>query len=181
MPGVQDREGLRTEELQEFPITGPFGGIQSELPLDQIENYGFQDTTNFLFRKGVAYIRPSYDILPAFPMPFQNDPILGGAGFFYAKGVRVQAVMTHRAMFQWIGGAWTIITGPAFTGSTSQTWDWSVNGGVLCFSQGQDQLFTWDGINPFYTQVATAPAAQYMCEIAQQLFMANTLESGVAH
>src|SRR5215469_5131396 len=181
MPQVADREQTRSEELREFPITGPFGGIQSELPLDQIENYGFFDTTNFLFRKGVAYIRPSFDILPTFPNPFQSDPILGVADFFNVNGVRIQAVLTNRTLFQWVNNNWTVITGPPFTGSTTQTWDWDVNGGVLCFSQGQDQLFIWDGINPFYTQVATAPAAQYMCEIAQQLFMANTLESGVAH
>jgi len=43
MPGFQDRQQVRSEELYEAALTGPFGGIQSELPLTGIEAFGFAD------------------------------------------------------------------------------------------------------------------------------------------
>src|SRR5258707_7546045 len=128
MPTAQDRQNLRSEELQEFPITGPFGGVQSELPLDQIENFGFADTSNFLFRKGVAYCRPSYTILPPFPVPV-NEPVLGIADFFNKNGTRIQTVLTTSRLLQWNGVGWTVIGGgPAFTGAPTQTFAWDVIG-----------------------------------------------------
>src|SRR5882672_2221648 len=100
MPAAQDRQQVRSEELFEFPITGPFGGVQSELPLDQIEEYGFADSTNFLFRKGVAYVRPGFTALPPFPTP-TNEPVLGIADFFTRNGVRIQVVITQTRLLRW--------------------------------------------------------------------------------
>lgn len=45
-------------ELPEYPIIGPFGGIQSELPSDQIGQVGFADALNIMFRLGRARVRP---------------------------------------------------------------------------------------------------------------------------
>src|SRR6266404_3673485 len=135
MPTTQDRSQLRSEELQEFPITGPFGGVQSELPLDQIEQFGFSDTSNFLFRKGVAYVRPGFTALPAFPAP-AGEPVLGIADFYNKNGNRIQVAMTQTRLLQWNGAGWTQIAGTAFTGTVNQTFGWDVINNKLCFSQG---------------------------------------------
>lgn len=181
MPAVPNRRQLQTEELAEFPITGPFGGIQSELPLDQIENYGFYDSLNYLFRLGTAQLRPGYTPLTPFPAP-ANEPVLGIADFFNVNGVRIQCVMTVTRLLQWNAGtqSWSTITGPAFTGSVNQVFTWDVVGNKLCFSQGANQILIWDGIAGSYTlSSASAPAANYLAEIGLHMVAANTIESGV--
>jgi|SRR2546429_384228 len=180
MPVVQQREQLRSEEYAEFPITGPFGGIQSELPLDQIETFGFADSPNFLFRKGIAYVRPSFAVLPAFPIN-PGSPVLGVADFYTKNGARIQTVLTSTNLFQWNPGTqtWTQITGPpAFSGSATQIFTWDVLNNQLCFSQGADKIFIWDGIAASYTQVATAPATNHIAEIGLHLMTLNNLEGG---
>lgn len=180
MPGAQDRTATRSEELQEFPITGPFGGVQSELPLDQIESFGFQNSVNFLFRKGVAYVRPGFTVLPAFPAP-ANDPVLGIADFYNKNGVRIQTVLTQTRLLQWNGAGWTNIPGgPAFTGAATQEFDWSVVGNKLCWSQGADIINIWDGIAAAYSQAsAFAPAAFNLCEIGLHLMAQNVVLGGL--
>jgi len=181
LANLQQREQARTEELFEFPITGPFGGVQSELPLDQIEDYGFADSTNFLFRKGVAYVRPGFTALPAFPTP-ANEPVLGIADFFTKNGVRVQVVMTQTRLLQWnpLTQTWTNITGAGFTGSATQVFSWDVLNNKLLFSQGVDKVWLWDGITVGYSQSsANAPAAFYMAEIGLHLMALNTVEGGI--
>src|SRR5436190_20631516 len=106
MPAAQDRQQTRSEEYQEFPIIGPFGGIQSELPLDQIENYGFADSTNFLFRKGTATIRPGFTALAAFPAG-PTEPVLGIADFYNRLGTRIQVALTQTRLWEWNGSGWT--------------------------------------------------------------------------
>lgn len=181
MPNLQQREQARSEELYEFPITGPFGGIQSELPLDAIENYGFQDSANFLFRKGVAYVRPGFTVLPAFPLT-PGEPILGITNFFNKNGVRIQVVFTQTKLWKWNAGTqnWTQITGTAFTGSPTQTFGYDVIGNKLCWSQGADIINVWDGITAGYTQASvSAPASSFLAEIGLHLMTLNTLEGGI--
>ncbi len=178
MPAAEDRNQLRSEELQEFPITGPFGGVQSELPLDQIENYGFADTTNILFRKGVAYSRPGFTLLPAIPAP-SNESILGIADFYNRNGIRIQVIITQTRLFQWNGSGWTQITGTPFSGTSTQLFDWTVVANKLCFSQGEDIIWYWDGITPGYSQTsASAPAAFNLCEIDTHLMAQNVILPG---
>lgn len=178
MPAASNREALQVEELAEFPITGPFGGVQTELPLDLIENYGFSVVNNFMFRKGVAMLRPGYVTLPDIG---GAEPIMGIADFFNVNGVRVQVVFTTRRMFQWNAStqAWVQVTGTPFTGSSTQYFSWDVVGNKLCFSQGKDQINYWDGIAGSYTLAsASAPAAYYVAEVGLHLMTLNTLESG---
>jgi hypothetical protein len=180
MPGAVDRQQTRSEELQEFPITGPFGGVQSELPLDQIENYGFANTTNFLFRKGVASVRPGFTVLPPFPAP-ATEPVLGFADFYNKNGNRIQVVMTQTRLLQWNGSGWTVITGPAFAGTVNQTFGWDVINNKLCFSQGTDIINLWDGITAGFSQSSVnAPAAAYIAEIGLHLMTLNTVEGGIS-
>ena len=172
MTSVQDRMQVRTEEFLEAPITGPFGGVQSELPLTEIEQYGFVDCRNFLLRKGFASMRPGWTALPAFPVP-ANEPINGIADFFNINGQHIQAVMTPTRLLQFIAGNWVNITGPGFTGTSAQLFDWDALNYKLCFSQGTDKLFTWDGVAASYVQVAAAQPLKYMAEIGLHLVGVN--------
>jgi hypothetical protein len=183
MPAAQSRKQLTSEELQEFPITGPFGGVQSELPLTEIENYGFSNTLNVLFRQGRGIARPSWTALTPLPSP-SNEPILAFADFFNANGVHIQCVITPTRLIQWEGASstWQVITGAPFTGSSSDLWAWDVIGQKLCFSQGADIIWYWDGIAAGYLQTnASAPACKHLAEIELHLVALNTLESGTAY
>jgi hypothetical protein len=172
MTQLQNRDAVRSEELYEAALTGPFGGIQSELPLTEIEAFGFADVKNFLFRKGAAYVRPGWTALPPFPLT-PNEPILAIADFFNALGTHIQCVLTPTKLWQFVGGGWTQITGPAFTGSAAQLFVWDSLNYLLCFSQGVDKLFLWDGIGVVYTQVATAQPFKYVAEIGLHLVGVN--------
>src|SRR2546430_17575322 len=98
MPVVQQPQQLRSKEFSYFPITGPFGGIQSEFPLHQIETFGFADSPNFLFRKGIAYVRPSFAVLPAFPIN-PGSPVLGVADFYTKNGAKFEIVFVSTIWF----------------------------------------------------------------------------------
>jgi hypothetical protein len=168
MPQLQDRTLVRSEEQFEASLTGPFGGVQSELPLTEIEAFGFADVKNFLFRKGAAYVRPGWTALVPFPLT-PNEPILAVADFFNANGVHIQCVLTPTKLWQFVAGGWTQITGPAFSGSAAQLFVWDSLNYFLCFSQGVDKLFLWDGIGVVYTQVAAAQPFKYLAEIGLHL------------
>ena len=61
MPALgQDRgNGIpNAKELPEYPVRGPFGGIQSEIASDQIGTIGYNDAVNIMFRLGRARVRP---------------------------------------------------------------------------------------------------------------------------
>src|SRR5205807_3498420 len=168
MSASQQRDQLRSEEQAEFAVTGPFGGIQSELPLTEIEQLGFADSRNFIFRKGFASMRPGWTALPPFPST-PNEPIMAVADFFNINGVHIQCVLTPTKLWQFLAGGWTQITGPAFTGTSTQLFAWDVLNYQLCFSQGTDKLFLWDGVAATYVQVATSQPLKYMAEVGLHL------------
>src|SRR5258708_9981676 len=173
MSQLRDREQVRSEELYEAALTGPFGGVQSELPLTEIEAYGFADVKNFLFRKGAVDVRPGWTALPVFPLT-PSEPILAVADFFNVSGTRIQCVITPTKLWQFVSGGWTQITGPAFGGTSAQLFSWDVLNYKLCFSQGVDKVWTWDGIAATYVQSsANAQPAKYMAEIGLHLVVVN--------
>jgi hypothetical protein len=173
MAQFQDRDQVRSEEQFEAALTGPFGGVQSELPPTEIEAFGFLDAKNFMFRKGAAYVRPGWTALPAFPNP-ANEPILAVADFFNANGTQIQCVITPTRLLQFVTGNWTNITGPGFGGTSTQLFGWDVLNYKLCFSQGVDKIWTWDGIAANYVQSsANAPPAKYIAEIGLHLVAVN--------
>jgi hypothetical protein len=55
-----DQQGMKNGELPEYPVPGPFGGIQSELPPEMIGQIGFADASNMMFRLGRARVRPEF-------------------------------------------------------------------------------------------------------------------------
>lgn len=169
MAQIQDREQVRSEELYEASLTAPFGGVQSELPLTEIESFGFADVKNFILRRGAAYIRPGWTALPPFPLT-PNEPIMAIADFFNFTGARIQVVITPTKLWQFVSGGWVQITGPAFGGNSTQLFAWDVLNYQLLFSQGVDKIWSWDGIAATYIQVSpNAPHARYMAEIGLHL------------
>jgi hypothetical protein len=170
---LQDRSQVRSEELYEAALTGPFGGVQSELPLTEIESFGFADVKNFLFRKGAAYVRPGWTALAPFPAP-ANEPILAVADFYNIAGAHIQCILTPTRLLQFLNGGWTQINGPAFGGGNAQLFAWDVLNYQLCFSQGVDKVWLWDGISGNYVQSsANAQPFRYMAEIGLHLVGVN--------
>jgi hypothetical protein len=175
----------QSEDLQELNITGPFGGVQSEMSLTAIEPYGFVDTKNIIFRQGVATVRPGYTNLNAITGGGNiTEAILGITDFYDSAGVQHQVLMTPTKLYQWIPGpsSWTQFTGvPAFSGTTTQLFSADTLNYKLCFSQGANQILSWDGIAASYALTsANAPAAKYVAEMNLHLMTANTIESGIA-
>lgn len=171
MPAFQARvQQARSEEQQEMALTGPFGGIQSELPPTQIETLGFSDANNIIFRKGSASPRPGLAALPT--LPGITEPIMGIYQFYNINGNLVQGVMTPTRLFQFLGGTWTEITGTGLHGTNTQLYSWDVLNYKLCFSQGADTLKIWDGITSTYGDVAGAPAiVSYVAEVGLHLIV----------
>jgi len=134
------------EELLEFSNTGPFGGIQSEVPLDQVEQFGQTDIQNMTLRKSVAETRSGYTILPAYPDPADEDTV-GIADFYDSDSDRIQTVMTLTRLLEWDSSTqdWTDVTGTALTGGPFDLFTWTVVNDTLCFCQGIDPVQIWDG------------------------------------
>jgi hypothetical protein len=164
-------------ELPEFSMRGPFGGVQSELPLEAIENYGFSDAVNMVFRQGRVHNRPLLNTLAL--MPSTQETWTGIADFFASNGNRLQVGFTPTRLLNYTGGAWSSIYG-SFTGSSSNIFRTAVVGQKLCFSQGVDVTAYWDGIAGTITTPAGTGAvpAKYMAEVANHLVVANTIEGG---
>jgi len=166
----------RPTEPNEFPLTGPFGGIQSQAPVERIELLGFADAVNVLFRNGIAQHRPKlYTSIPAL-----DGPVLGAADFFDTAGVRHQVVMTPTSLYQWDIGSQTFVkvTG-TLTGASDQIYSWSVVNNKLLFSQGTDKVQMWDGSSPTFGPVAaSAVPARFLFELNFHLLAGYTTEAG---
>jgi hypothetical protein len=181
MPAFQNRaQQSRSEEQQEFPIRGPFGGVLSEIPVDAIERYaGFLDLLNVICRLGSIGPRPGFTSLTAMPNP--QEPIMGVADFFDRNGTRHQLVITPTRLLSWNGGgagSWTVIAG-VLSGSSTQVFNWAVMNYKLCFSQGVDKVKTFDGIAVnFIDAAAAAVPAFHMMELNNYLIVGNTIEGG---
>lgn len=137
MPSSQDRTQLRSEEQNEIPLSGPFGGIQSELPLSMIEDYGFADCQNLSFRFGEAFSRPTYATLPAPPGLGVGEFALNFVAFWDSLGFRQQVLFTNAHIYAWNGVAWAILAGPAiFPLTFPSPFATAVLNYKLCFCNG---------------------------------------------
>lgn len=168
-----------SEELVEFSNYGPFGGVQSEVPLDLVEQMGQTDILNMVLRKSNATIRPGYTTLAPFPAP-ADEPIVGIADFFDLDGVRIQVVMTTTRLLKWEPATqdWTVITG-ALTGGATNLFTWSVVNQQLLFCQGVDDVQLWDGVTAgFAPASADAVPAKFLFELSTHLIAAYTIEGG---
>lgn len=164
---------LRPDEKPEFPIEGPFGGVlDTDFPSSKKEQYkGFASSLNILFREGNASVRPSYTTLPNTP---DTLGIVGAFDFYNSAGNRVNAIATKTHLYQWnvAGQAWAPITA-ALGGGVSDLFSATVVGQKLCFDQGVDTIWIWDGISGVASQPAGAPVARYLMELDNHLLTLN--------
>src|SRR6266702_599401 len=175
MAGLQPNQ-QRQDEANDFSLTGPFGGIQSEAPLERIERLGFADVENIIFRKGAAFARPQlYQSLTAL-----DGPVVGVADFFDKLQQRHQVAMTPTSLYKWNSGTGMFdqITG-VMTGGANELFTSSVVDYKLLFSQGQDPVQVWDGLTPTFGPVSpNAVPAKYLFELGFHLVACNTIEAG---
>lgn len=181
MPAFQSRDQQnQLEELSEVPYTGPWGGVQSEMPLDRIEPYGLYDIVNMICRKGALTVRPGLTLVPQFP---HVGPTLGIFDFFDAIGTRHQTALSNTRLFEWIGGSqtWLEIAGTLFTGSPSQLWSAVAVNYLMAFSQGVDKVQLYNPVAGTYAVAsADAPAARFLMELNQYLIAGNLVEGGTS-
>lgn len=181
--GKPQQERLRPEELPELPFRGPFGGIQSEVPPDDIEALGFTDSLNIILRKSRASVRYGYT-----PLATVTEPILGIADFFNIDGDHVQVVMTPMRVLKWQPATldWLVLTG-TLTGAPNELFSWAVVNHKLLFSQGVDSVREWNGlggafIDAFVSNPTTKDvAARHLIELETHLLMGYTIEGGTSY
>jgi len=194
-------------ELPEFPLTGPFGGVQSELSPPQIERIGFRDAINFMFIRGVARVRPKFDYTAINAQPALvaiqdlsgtisgQTWFLGGYitpsgeatglepwtqiyDFYAANGSRRQVAATTTRVMYLTGLGWSPLTG-TISSTPSQPVNFAVVANTLLFSEGITKVQAWDGITSSFADVsANAVPAKYLVEFGGHLLAMNTLEGG---
>jgi hypothetical protein len=186
MPAFTDRaQQTSSEELEEFSNVGPFGGVQSEVPLDQVEQFGQVDVLNMFLRRSFAETRSGFTTLPAIPAP-ANEDIVGIADFYTNQNNRIQTIQTLTRLLQWNSGTQAWVNVPpavsALTGVAGELFTWAVVNNILCFCQGVDNLQGWDGISgTFGVLSANAFPARYLMELETHLVTAYTVEAGTVH
>ncbi len=186
MPAFTDRaQQNSSEELDEFSNAGPFGGVQSEVPLDVVEQVGFVDVLNMVLRKSVAEDRPGITTLHALSAP-ANEDIVGIADFYTSNAARIQVIMTLTRLLRWNPSTqdWTNIAGAVhqLTGGSGDLFTWAVVNDILCFCQGVDTLQGWNGITGTFGDLsANAFPAKYLMELETHLVTAYTIEAATPH
>jgi len=180
MPNVQDRVELGSEELREKPLTGPFGGIQSELPVSLIEDYGFADCQNIAFRLGTAQHRPTYVSLPPLPGLTSGEFVTTFATFYDSLGLIQQVVLTNLTrILSWNGTVWTVLTGPPLPVFNLNPFSTAVLNGKLCFSLGgafgNAPVFVYDPqLSPgTYVLTPNSSLPTFLAEIGLHLMTSN--------
>jgi hypothetical protein len=134
LPASRDRDQLRSEEQNEIALTGAFGGIQSDMAISMIEDYGFESCQNIAFRFGEAFNRPTYVSLPSLGI---GEYGLNFATFWDSLGLRQQLLFTNARVLQWSGTAFNNLAGPTiFPLVAPSPFAVSVLNYKLCFSNG---------------------------------------------
>jgi hypothetical protein len=176
MPGPQ-----RPTELDEMTFLGPFGGIQSQCALSQIEETGFQDANNILFYNGQLFPR---QLLRDVSVTGQSAAITGIFDFYNYQGTRITGVFLNNGkVFRWnaSNSTWIQITSTSTLSSTSQLVSWTVVAGKLCFSQGADPVQIWDGVGNIVQADSTGTngvPAYHLGELNNHLILCPTIEAG---
>jgi len=191
----------RQDELPDYPYVGPFGGVQSETPIDKIGRVGFAEVQNIIFRKSQGQLLSMFQALPrpasggtiaqlvgqilalagtiaGLSTLVLDGPVIGIADFFNVSGIRCFVIWTPHSMYQWNGVSWLQVNG-TLTGSNLQYMSWDVVGYKLYFSQQQDKVQVWDGLTASFAAAnGAAVPAKYLCEVGFHLLAANTIEAG---
>jgi hypothetical protein len=171
---------LRASELAEQPFRGPFGGIQSELPPDAIDQLGFVDASDVLFYRGLARSRPQ--IATIFTNGPADDTPVGFWSLFASQGnTKLSGYFTDSNLVQFLPGPPPSLlnaAGPVLTAASLQLYSWTVVNYKLCFANFADPVMAWDGMNP-YSSGAGAPIAGYVTELDKHLLAGNCIEASI--
>jgi hypothetical protein len=161
-------------ELPEYPFRGPFGGIQSELPLDEIELFGFSECLNVLLRNALARPRPGNEFASA----LASAPV--GIGDFYdVNGTRHTVAWLRDSLWEYTSPSTKVQITGTLTGADTDLMDWTVVNNGLLFSQGVDKVQVWNGITPgFAASAVAAVPAKFLMELATHLLAIRTIEGG---
>lgn len=164
----------RPDEGNEFLLSGPFGGVQSEAPVSRIEGLGVYDAVNVLFRKGAMQVRPQL-----FDTPNVGNPVVGIADFFDVQGSRHQVVITTSSLYTWTPPTWTNITGTPLHGGNPPAaplkFSTTVVANQLLFDQGVDPIQAWNGITTtFGPPVSPSGETGQVIPVCRYLFELNT-------
>lgn len=164
----------RPTELGELGFQGPFGGIQSECGLVQMEGDGFADALNIVFYDSVAMPRPGL----AQVTPPIAAPVVAIFDFYDSVGKRHPGVIAGGSIWESTGpGQWSQKTG-SLTNTTNLV-SWTVIGGQLLFSQGVDPVQMWNGNTATFAAVSSsAVPAFHLGELNFALIACPTVESG---
>lgn len=159
-------------------MRGPFGGVQSELPPEFIEQTGFLDVYNMILRRGA--IGPRSPFLPYIVLPNPQEPIVGVAELVTSGATRIQTIMTPTRLLQLVNGAWVPVAGAPLKGGPDNLFSSDVVGQKLCFCQQVDKVQVWDGLAGGYADASpNAVPARFLAEIANHLVVADTIEGGI--
>lgn len=190
MPAFPSQDQKQDGELPEFPMTGPFGGVQSEMPNSMIEKFGFLDTQNVLLRLGKLQARPTYFSIPISDGPAMFNPV-GMGDFFDINGVRAQylfllsnplTVLTPH-YYNTINKDFEPLTGPGLpVGISAAT---AVVNNKLCFASlsnnliPNSQVMLYDNqTTTYYLSSVNSPQPLVMFELAYHLMTANCVPAG---
>jgi hypothetical protein len=180
MPNRQAQLTRLEDESPELVIRGPFGGILSQVAPDLAEQSGFYDVRNILFNKAGLTTRPALTQVAATGATLGSNSYLQMiAAWFDAIGGQHENVIQGGKLYYASSLnpiAWTALT-PS-TGSITNSGNllsWTVVNGLLCFCQGADVIWTWDGNtgHDYQPASATAPSAFYLQELNSYCIAAN--------
>ena len=173
MPQLQDRQQLSSEELQEAPQTGPFAGVQTDMPPTEVPLVnGFITLQNFVTYHGGLWSRPGELNFAALP---SGENYMGLARFYNINGQYnfVAWTRTHMYNVNAVAGWNTLIA--TLNGTFTQLYNYDVLNYKLCFTQGTDPLQYWDGIAAGPVVIAGAPPnPQLVAEIGTHLFVTSS-------
>lgn len=154
---------------------GPFGGVQSECALVQIESDGFQDAVDVMFYDRSLFPRPGLSYKPS-PT---TTPIQAVFDFFDSTGNRHSGVIANQSLYIWnsAGQTWNQITGTL--SNVTGPYSWTVVAGKLLFSNGVDVVQSWDGSAATFAAVSpNAVPAFHLGELGNHLIACPTIEGG---
>jgi hypothetical protein len=192
LPAFPNQGQTQIGELPEFPMTGPFGGVQSEMPDSMIEKYGFKDVQNVLFRLGKIQARPTYQTIPYTNPTNVFGPVAMG-DFFDLNGVRAQYLFflspvglggtVNPYYYNTVANNFQPLTGAALPSSSSVAT--AILNNKLCFAvispngTPVSQIYLYDNQSTTYTlSSANSPQPTLMFELATHLMTANIVPAG---
>lgn len=168
---------------QQFPIQGPFGGFQDNLPVPHTPPNSFDEIRNFICRRGRLHTRPKLESFGAAPPD--------GASLRYMQTFRdiagsrhTLALTTKSAYFLTSGPTWNLLTLPGGFGDLSGTalpYGAVYSQNRLYFSNGSTPVFYADGESSI--KDSTSPGAfRFLAINANRLIgaYATEPEPGVA-